>query len=135
MAHTRLRYHLITATKGRQPLLLPEVEQVLYDALPMVVSDAGGHLYAAGGMEDHMHAAIAIKPTVAVSNFVCMVKTDTSRIIRAEFPDLNFRWQRSFGAFTVAPDEMEPLLKYIANQKQHHRRQTTRDIWECVDFR
>jgi hypothetical protein len=36
----------------------------------------------------------------------------------------NFYWQDGYGAFSVNPAEVDVVIKYIANQKEHHRKVT-----------
>jgi len=38
-----------------------------------------------------------------------------------------FYWQNGYGAFSVSPSHVEPLKIYIANQEQHHRRESFQD--------
>lgn len=32
----------------------------------------------------------------------------------------NFSWQNGYGAFSANPAEVERVIQYIANQKEHH---------------
>jgi putative transposase len=36
--------------------------------------------------------------------------------------NLSFSWQRGYGAFTVSQSNVEEVRRYIARQKEHHRR-------------
>ena len=49
------------------------------------------------------------------------------------FPRLeDFVWQRGYGAFTVSQSNVPEVRKYIAAQKQHHRKICFRD--EFIQF-
>jgi hypothetical protein len=37
-----------------------------------------------------------------------------------------FKWQGSYGAFSVSPHEKQKVIRYILNQKEHHEGGT---IW------
>ena len=131
MSFTRLRFHITTATKGRRRLILPEVEAVLVPALFRVAEDAGGTLIRVGGVEDHSHIVAGIRPTVPLSRFVGVLKGESSKIIREKFPELDFAWQRGYGAFTVNPYDMDALIAYVDNQKEHHLAGT---LWEPFEY-
>ncbi len=38
-----------------------------------------------------------------------------------------FSWQGGYGAFSVAYSQLETLIRYIDNQKEHHIKMTTQD--------
>ena len=38
-----------------------------------------------------------------------------------------FHWQAGYGAFTVSHSGIEAVKRYIANQEEHHRKQTFQD--------
>jgi REP element-mobilizing transposase RayT len=96
------------------------VEAVLYPALRAKASDAKGRLLAVGGIADHVHLVVALQPTVSVADFMRVVKAGSCHAVRAQFGDEAFRWQRGYAAFTVAPNGIQRLLRYVARQKQHH---------------
>ena len=38
-----------------------------------------------------------------------------------------FNWQEGYGAFSVSPTARATVKRYIANQEQHHLKQSSRD--------
>lgn len=44
----------------------------------------------------------------------------------------NFYWQDGYGAFSVNPSEVDNVINYIANQKEHHRMKTFQDEYRSV---
>ena len=44
----------------------------------------------------------------------------------------DFKWQEGYGAFTIGSSQIDPTIKYIVNQEEHHRKVTFRD--EFVSF-
>src|SRR5690554_1144159 len=131
MAYTRLRYHIITATKYREPLLTPEVEDVAYPVLTDEAKRLGGKISHIGGVEDHIHIIAAIPPVLAVSDFVKGIKIACTKAIKRTCPHRHhFAWQKSFGAFTLNPADMSKIIRYVLNQKEHHR---AGDLWEAFE--
>ena len=58
---------------------------------------------------------------VALMNLLQEVKSHSSKWMKTKGDDLsNFYWQDGYGAFSVNPAEIDKVISYIANQKQHH---------------
>ena len=131
MTFTRLRFHIITATRGRKPLLTKDVEGFAYKEMRCSAERKCGKILVLGGIEDHVHMLVATQPNVALSDFVKVIKQDSSREISKRFPHLNdFKWQVGFTGFTVNPHDMDDVYAYISNQKNRHSRGTTKGAWE-----
>lgn len=128
MALGRARYHLVFATKGRRPFIDENVEKFLYPVLGGITKKAGGKLVRVGGIEDHIHLICGIPPKIAVSDFVKDLKSQSTGALKREFHRLwHFKWQVSFGYFTLDPLNMKRVIDYVDNQKEHHRKE---DLWE-----
>ena len=130
MPFTRLRYHIVTATYERQPLITDEVEPVLYGALGTKTEDAGGRLLDVGGVSDHVHLIVALPPTVAVSDLMRVIKSGSCAAVRRAFGREAFRWQAEYSAFTVAPHDLDRLHHYVTRQKEHH---ATDRLWPAYE--
>lgn len=71
---------------------------------------------------DHVHMLVQLKPSVSVSKAVQLFKGGSSRVIRAEFPELEeFLWGDSFwsdGYFaeTIGKCDEEIIKNYVKNQ-------------------
>ena len=131
MSYTRLRYHIITATKNRSPVITEEVEALIYPALHLKAEDCGGKLLQVGGVADHVHVVAALPPTITLSNFVRTIKARGSRAVnKSGLLNGPFRWQCGYGAFTLNPLDLPGVLRYVACQKQHHAAGTLRPAYE-----
>jgi putative transposase len=98
MSYTRLRYHIVTATKHRDVVITPEVEAIIYPALQQKAVELGGKLLSIGGVEDHIHLVASIPPTLAVAMVVQRLKAASSRAVNAaEVLEGLFAWQGSYG--------------------------------------
>ena len=86
-----------------------------------IVREAGAIPFAIGGVVDHVHILTTLPKTIALADFVRIVKAKSSKWIKTvdtyyEF----FQWQEGYGAFSVSPSLMERTAKYIFNQAEHH---------------
>jgi len=131
--YTELIYHLIFSTKHREPLISPRLQEELYAYIGGILRDQGGHLLEVGGMPDHLHLLIRIKPDISVSEIVRLVKANASKWAN-ERPDQmeRFAWQRGYGAFTVSLSQAPMVSQYVRNQEEHHRKKTFQE--EFVEF-
>ena len=56
------------------------------------------------------------------------VKGHSSKWIKTKGKEFsNFYWQNGYGAFSVKPKEVDHLIKYIRNQREHHSGQNFQD--------
>jgi len=135
MSFTRLRYHIVFATKNRRRYLKDEVESFVHDTLCARAEQLDCRVLEVGGIPDHVHLVSAIRPSVAVSNFVAKLKAVSSGKVSREFPSshADFGWQQGYSAFTLFPSQVNDVCEYVRNQKEHHRRETLRDVLEQIE--
>lgn len=123
--HHGLLVHVVFSTKYRKPYLSDQWRDELFAYIGGVVQDHKSTLLKAGGIEDHVHLLIRIHPEFAISKTVQLLKANSSRWINEQnkIPG-KFQWQVGYGAFSVSQSMAETVKEYIANQKEHHRKQT-----------
>ena len=122
---TNLLFHIIYSTKYRKPTIRSEWQDDLYGYIGGSVRDQKGALLKIGGVEDHVHMLAKLSPTIAISDVLRKIKSNSSRWIN-ERPDVNrkFEWQSGYAAFSVSESQMPSVAEYIANQAEHHRKKT-----------
>jgi len=86
-----------------------------------IARNYGMHGLAIGGMDDHVHALITTPPVITIAKSVQVLKANSSRWMR-ENRLRRFQWQEGYGAFSVSRSLIPQIMKYIRNQKEHHRR-------------
>jgi putative transposase len=93
----RLYYHLIWATKERQPLITPERETQLYGYIIHKANALGSIIHAVGGIENHIHLVASIAPKISISDFVQNIKGSSTYHLNHVLPsqDLFNRGLRS----------------------------------------
>ncbi|MCO5221116.1 MAG: IS200/IS605 family transposase [Thermomicrobiales bacterium] len=133
MSAWRTYYHLVWATHHREHWLTPERMTMLQQAFRVVAKDQGAFTHAVGGMPDHVHVAVSIPPTIAVSEYVQRLKGSSSRFINKslEFPELDgLTWQREFGVDTFGQRSLPDVVAYIENQAERH---ANNDLWQTFE--
>jgi putative transposase len=115
-------YHVVWATKGRSPLITPRVEKVIFAAIRRKSTELKSPILAINSAADHVHIAVSISTTVAVSEWVRQVKGVSTYEVNTTFSlSEHFRWQRGYGVLTFGKRQLEFVAEYIKNQKTHHR--------------
>jgi len=122
--HVSLHYHLVWATKDHQKSIHPAWKDRLHAWLGGCVRELGGVAIAAGGVSDHVHCLAGLKATHRLSDFMRVLKSESSEWIHKELHVATFQWQEGYGAFTVSPSQIKNVQKYILNQEEHHRSKT-----------
>ena len=94
MTFWRNYYHLVWATKNREPFIEAVLEKPLYGYLIRKAAELGMYVYASGGWYDHIHLIAAIPPKLSVADAVKNLKGASSHyinhVIRPE--QLHFFW-------------------------------------------
>lgn len=124
MAHTytRLLTHVIFSTKDRQPSMTDEIRPRLFPYMGGIVRDLHGTPILINGPIDHVHLLLALPPTLALSDLMRVLKTNSSKWTHETFPSASdFGWQSGYAAFSVSESNVAAVERYIANQEQHHK--------------
>lgn len=123
MALWRLYYHVIWATKNRQPLILPESEKQLYHYIISKSDEYTCIIHEVNGMADHLHLIVSVPPTITVSEYVRKIKGSSSNYLN-KISTNQFAWQRGYGVFSVGVKNLEIAINYVKRQKEHHAKGT-----------
>ncbi len=120
--YTQILYQIVFSTKKREKALIKENREKLYRYIWGILKNKKCILYRINGVEDHLHIATHIHPTIAVSSLVKDIKVSSSVWIKEQglFPAFK-AWQEGYGAFTYSIKEKEALIYYIENQETHHK--------------
>jgi putative transposase len=123
MRHNKLALfvHLVWSTWDRLPLITPEIEPRLWQCIAAEAVRQECAVVALDGIADHVHLLLAIPSTVSIAGLVKQLKGASSHFVNHElWPDTRFRWQGSYGAFSVSRGDVDVVAAYIKRQKAHH---------------
>ena len=91
------------------------------ELITSISRENGWEIIALETMPDHVHMFIKTPPTVAPNNIIVRIKGTTSRLLRAEFPELRKRlptlWTRSYFVSTHGHVSSGTIKKYVEEQK------------------
>ena len=125
---TNLLYHIIFSTKDRRPIITIDHQPRLYEYIGGILRGVGGISLGINGVDDHVHVLAKLRPDRALSDVLRELKSNASGWMHNVFPRLrDFSWQRGYAAFTVSQSRVEQVQRYIARQKEHHKKLSFRD--------
>ncbi len=125
-------YHLVLPTKYRHKVITDDLWQYLYGKL-LEITEHYPKLYfkQANHDEDHIHLLVSIPPQMTVESVVRLIKTNTARNIKKQFPILKKHywgtdslWSEGYFVSTVGITT-EIIERYIAKQGEQDTGQTT----------
>jgi REP element-mobilizing transposase RayT len=133
MPYWRLFYHLVWATKNREPTLTAQVEPIIHGYLRQKAIGLGATVFALNGDVDHVHVVASIPPKIAVAKFVGQIKAVAStKFNKSGVQERPFFWQSEYAAFSFDGKRLPNYIAYVERQKEHHAQSTTIPILERV---
>ena len=132
MAHVVLYYHIVWRTKKSVCSITEDYEKDLYGYIFGYCKNKGCKLIRINGMPDHIHLLVSIRPDISVSQFVQVLKTESSKWLKTEskkFPSFA-GWGNGYAAFTYSEADVPTVKQYIINQKTHHKTTSFRNEYE-----
>jgi REP element-mobilizing transposase RayT len=123
-----LNVHLVFSTKNREPFIDRELAPRLYGYVGGIVRNTGSVLLSIGGVADHVHLLVSLGRQTCIADLVRDVKSNSSGWVHDTFSDrARFAWQAGYGAFAVSVSLLDRVKGYIANQEEHHKKQTFKE--------
>ncbi len=125
MAHTfsNLLTHVIFSTKDRVPCVKDDLKPNLLAYIGGIVREIKGKVYSVDGTSDHVHMLVSLPPSLALSDAVRTIKTNSSGWVHGLGSDYRaFGWQIGYGAFSVSKSNASAVIRYIQTQEEHHRK-------------
>lgn len=125
----KIYVHLVFSTKNRRAFLRDVAfRERTHRYLAGICENLDAPAIAVGGVEDHAHLLIRLGKTIDVASLVRDLKRDSTKWIKVEEPTLrDFHWQQGYGAFSISPSHVDALVKYIAEQVEHHCQESFQD--------
>ena len=124
MPYYELYYHLVWATKEREPLITPALLPDLLQYLRGKGIQLGGIVHAVGGIEEHVHVAASIPPRIAVATYVGQLKGASSHwVTHVSGHGFPFAWQEGYGALSFGKRALPQVVEYVLDQQDRHRKQ------------
>ncbi|MBI4932126.1 MAG: IS200/IS605 family transposase [Bacteroidetes bacterium] len=119
--YTQIYIHIVFTVQGRQNLISESHREELQKYITGIVQNREQKLIAIYCMPDHIHIFVGFKPVMSISDLVREIKAVSSKFINDKrWIKGKFNWQEGYGAFSHSHSQIDSVVKYIRNQKEHH---------------
>ena len=131
--YTQLLTQLVFAVKGRQNLIEEPSREKIEKFICGTATTRKHKPLAIYCMPDHLHFLVGLSPDQSISDMVKEIKMSSNDFINnGHLTKQKFYWQEGFGAFSYSRSALDNVVKYILNQKEHHKKKTFRE--EYLDY-
>ncbi len=134
--YNNLYTHFILITRDRFPSIFAIHRIRIEKYITGIVNQNGCKMYAIYANPDHVHFLVSRDPSMSESALVELITKGSERFINTNnLCKGRFYWQTSCAAFSVSKRDVDKVYKYILDQPEHHKRQTsTEEIEAFVRF-
>ena len=125
---SKLYIHIVFHTKYNENLIKTDVESELYAYLGGILQKNKSVPIAINGVEDHVHILCIMSKNISLADLLEELKRNSSRWIKKKGADYtDFAWQGGYGGFSVSQSKVDVVKRYIENQKEHHKNETSKE--------
>lgn len=122
-----LHFHIVFSTKERRPFIEPQIQNSLFEYMAGIIIGLDGIPISLGGVSDHVHLLISLKPRHCLADVVREIKKASSSWMHEKPGQKYFSWQEGYAAFTLGATSKKSVRGYIENQAEHHRKKSFRE--------
>lgn len=95
----------------------------MYKYITGIVQNNKHKMLCMNGMSYHVHMLVGFHTTQSISDFMQDVKGGSSKWINEnKLTKSKYEWQSGYGAFSYSKSQVPDVIRYIQNQKEHHRK-------------
>ena len=99
------------------PFITPSLEPDLWAFIKnRIVTMPNIYFHAIGGIQDHIHLAASFYPPFEIDRWIGEMKGASSH----EFGK-SLQWQSGYGVVSFGTKDLDWVVAYVRNQKEHHR--------------
>lgn len=120
--------HIIFHIKNDYRTIRTEEAEPLYQYIGGLLKNKHCQLIKIGGMPDHIHILCVLSKNISLADLVRDLKRSSALWLKKQ--DIwydKFTWQGGYGAFSTGVSSYQKTVRYIENQREHHRRRSFRE--------
>jgi len=122
---SQIYIHIIFAVKGRENLISVNWRDELHKYISGIIRNKEQKPIIVGGMADHIHVLVGLRPAMSISDLVRDIKNNSSKFINdRKLVNGRFSWQEGYGVFSYSHSDVDKVYNYILNQESHHQKKT-----------
>lgn len=127
-SYRQILYHLTFHTRNSEKVLNNAENEEIFKYIWGVMKNKNCKLFRINGVEDHIHIVCELHPSIALANLIKDIKVSSSVWIKGKgiYPKFS-HWAEGYGAFTLSIREKDTIVKYVINQQEHHKTESSRE--------
>jgi len=132
--YSEINLHFVWHVKQSLPIISEAIEPGLWRFLRSYSLKTEGLIFhGVGGTETHVHIAVTSPPTLTISEWIGKLKGASSHYVNHELVNRKLLdWQRGYGVVSFGTKDLQWVINYIRNQKEHHAKATTVERLEKI---
>jgi putative transposase len=132
-SHATVLVHVVWSTQRRASILPADFDVSLAVLLGDKARALGCELLSVGIAADHVHVIARLATVIALANLVQRLKGASAHDLNAARRlGRTLRWQNGYWAESLAPADLDPLLRYLRVQRAHHDDSHPAELWQMA---
>ena len=123
MSFVKIWIHAVWATKNRQPVLIEEHRQKIFEHIKENGLKKGIYMDVVNGHIDHVHCLFRLKSDQSIMKCMQLLKGESSFWVNKQklLPD-KLIWQKEYYVVSVSESSVWRVRNYIQRQEEHHKK-------------
>jgi putative transposase len=132
MPYVKVYIHFVWTTKNRIPFLDSyELRKRLWDHIKENAKTKGIFIDNINGYREHCHCLISLGIDQSISKVMQLLKGESAYWMnKNQVLKYKFEWQDEYFAVSVCESALDKVRTYIANQEQHHGKETFKQEYD-----
>lgn len=127
--YSEINLHITWHTKTNLPMITERIEPQLHAFLKnKIIATSDTYFHAIGGVADHIHLAVSVRPTIALDDWIGQLKGSSSHEMGK-----SLQWQKGYGIVSFGTKDLKWVMNYVLNQKEHHSKGAIYDRLERIE--
>lgn len=119
--YSQIYLHFVFSVKGRNNLISEKQRSELQKYITGIVQNRGHKLLSIYCRPDHVHIFIGYNCSQPIPDLLRDVKASSAKYINENhWMPGKFEWQDGYGGFSHSRSQLNQVVQYINNQKEHH---------------
>jgi len=133
--YSEINLHIVWHTKNNAPVLTDHIEARMQQHIQHHVLQTEGCIFhGIGGTDDHVHLVVSVPPTLLISEWIGRLKGASAHYINNEIANRKLlEWQTGYGVVSFGTRDLQWVLNYVLDQRQHHASGTTHERLERIE--
>jgi REP element-mobilizing transposase RayT len=133
--YSEINLHITWHTKLSDPVLVETIENRVHHYLEHRTRETKSvRFHAVDGTENHIHLVVSVPPSLLISDWIGKLKGGSSFYINHEIANRKLLdWQEGYGVVSFGTKDLEWVIRYVKNQKEHHAAGLTNQRLERSD--